>query len=379
MLYRSLIILAFSFSAIIGTNSAYAALDNDAAIVHLRTSCTENGADVNNCFTDLATLTNWIFNTRSPSPSAQSPLIVQIGPGTFNGQFICSDSSHITLNGAGMQNTIISAGSYPVALNNCNNMTFRGMTLKASGLGVQGGGGVTFWHDIELDASGFYAWLDGTGNNSCYTSTPGKHYWFSSRIIGRGLWGNSSAYQSSCDESWFFGSEIVKYAGNSGAHYAVKSTRKRGETHIYGGVVRVIAEDDASVATLVPIRVQDTGLVHVHGTGIDTVAEGANTVQALSASNSSMIHANSSSYSLTTGPGGSITRISRDATSTVMAPYQWEPQVLNNSNFASEDGQDSVIEIVCNGGNCVPHNLIYMSSCTTNGPWYDTATQGCRL
>jgi hypothetical protein len=365
------------------STTAFAVTDSNASVVQLRQSCTEAGVALNNCFTDLATLTYWIFNQRNPAPSAASPVLVEIGPGQFDGSFICSDSGYVTLSGAGMQNTIINASSYPVAMTNCINMTFRGMTIKASGLGVQGGGSVTFWHDVEVDVGGFYAWLDGTGNNTCYTTTPGKHYWFSSRIIGRGTINSSTTYQSACDESWFFGSEITKVAsGNPGNEFAVKSTKKRGQTHIYGGSVRVIAQGTASSTTLIPISTENAGIVHIHGTGIDAIGTGPNPVIALSATTSGEIHANETSYNLSTGAGGSIKRVSKDATGHVHAPYLWEahtnvPYASSGIPFDSVTGFDMAVVTANSAGvQDHPHVVIFDSTCP--GKWFDSTINQCR-
>ena len=380
---RKLSPVVFAVSCLSVINNAHSAVDIDASVVKLRTSCSENQVEVSNCFTDLAELNNWVFNVRNPAPSAASPVQVEIGPGQFDGNFVCGDSGYVTLSGSGMQITVINAAVYPVSLNNCTNMTFKNMTFKSAGLGVQGGGGVTFWHDVEIDASGFYAWLDGGANNNCYTTTPGKHYWFNSRIIGRGTQNFSAAYQAACDESWFFGSEILKIATDgSGEHYALKVARKRGETHVYGGVVRVVATDVGSTATLVPIKSDTNGIVHVHGTGIDGIGVGANTVIALSALTGGNIHANESSYSLSTGVGGTVKRISKDATAHVHAPYVWEthadvPFADSGVAYESVTGYDlSVVTTDVNGAQDHPHLVIYDDSCPSK--WFDSTLNQCR-
>jgi hypothetical protein len=96
------------------TSGAFAAVDIDAAIVKLRTSCQEAGTTLNNCFTDLPALNAWIWDTRTPTPSATSPLLIEIGPGTFSGSFSCENKGYVTLRGSGIGKTIIQNGSGPI-------------------------------------------------------------------------------------------------------------------------------------------------------------------------------------------------------------------------------------------------------------------------
>lgn len=367
-------------------SAAQATVDDGAPVVQLRTECTENGSELNNCFTDIATLNNWVFNVRSPAPSAASPVLIQIGPGTFNGSFLCEDSGYVTLRGAGIQNTIIQGTSYPVALTNCKNMVFMDMSIKATGLGIQGGGSTTYWHNVELDVDGFYAWLDSAANG-CY-GPKGTHYWFNSRIIGRAVDSGAAAYQSGCDESWFFGSEIAKYVSDTanGSVYAIKSfaanAKRHGENHIYGGVIRVVDTGTTSAATLVAIHSEGGSSVHVHGTGIDVLGSGTNPIVALSATAGGEIHANESSYSLST-VSGTIKRVSKDGTAHVHAPYLWEthldvPFASNPAvSFESVTGYDSaIVTTTAAGAADHPHLVIYDSSCP--GKWFDSTINQCR-
>jgi hypothetical protein len=64
-------------------SSASAAVDNDAAVVQVRSQCMESGAALNNCFTDTYSLATWMKDIRRPN--AAKPLEVRIGPGTFGG------------------------------------------------------------------------------------------------------------------------------------------------------------------------------------------------------------------------------------------------------------------------------------------------------
>jgi hypothetical protein len=131
-------ILAVTFLAVsMGCGSAVqAAVDSDASLVYLRSSCTVNGAGVDNCFTDLNTLNSWIWNTRLPS--ASQPLEVEIRAGTFAGQFSCNNSGYVTLSGAGRDQTTITNASFPIATTGCTGLVFRQFTVEntATLLGV---------------------------------------------------------------------------------------------------------------------------------------------------------------------------------------------------------------------------------------------------
>ena len=76
--------IAYAFIALILAlipNLSTAAIDSDASIIKLRTSCIEGGATLDNCFESMDDVINWILTTRQPNSSA--PLLVDIGPGDF--------------------------------------------------------------------------------------------------------------------------------------------------------------------------------------------------------------------------------------------------------------------------------------------------------
>lgn len=352
------------------SNSALAATDANAAVVQLRKSCLEAGKTLTNCFTDLNTLNSWIWNTRNPKPSATSPLIVNIGPGTFTGLFSCTSYGYVTLRGSGMRQTALENGSGPVSTANCVNMVFSDMTLRntLNLFGVRTVGGSTFWENVEIDGYG-YAWFDSP------TSCPGTgtHYWFNSRIMARSAGTSTTAYYNACDVSWFFGSEITSNGSAGSQIFPITATG--GEVHVYGGVIRAIAGSGIT-ANLVAAQADGAAKIHIHGTGIDVISSTANNITALSASNGGVIHANQAAYNLSTGTGGTITRIVKDTdpATHVHAPYLWEEH-SNPPNITSVNGADmAVVTSATSDGQ--PHLVIYSSTCASK--WYDTVDRACR-
>lgn len=354
-----------SMSALFGS-AATAAVDSDAALVYLRTSCAVNGSTIDNCFTDLNTLNSWIWNTRLPS--ASTPLQVEIGAGTFTGQFSCTDSGYVTLSGAGKDQTLITNAFLPVTTNSCDQLVFRQLTLQNTGnlFGVHNLGGSTMWDNVRIRGLG-YAWFDSPGGCG---GARGSHYWFSSQIVAEvSAAGSTTAYFNACDESWFFGSEITA-RGSSGASTPIRAVG--GEVHVYGSVIRAVPDVGASMSNVTAVTATGTASIHIHGTGIDVISAQPDNIVALSASNGGHIHANESSYVLKTGAGGSVTRIANSG-GMVDAPYLWQTGVTPPA-IASVTGSDTVVYTGTGDGH--PHLAIYDSSCTSG--WYDVNTGSCQ-
>lgn len=365
---------AFAISSL-GCLPAFAAIDNNAAIVKLRDpangGCTEAGVSLNNCFTSLSTLTQWVTGTRRPG--AATPLLVDIGPGKFVGSFSCSTANYagyVTLRGAGMKNTTIENAQMPVSTSDCVKMHFSDMTLRNTGnlFGVRNLGGSTFWENIEIDGFG-YAWFD-TPGGSC-GSTHGTHYWFNSRITARTAGASTTAYFNACDESWFFGSEITSKGDVSGAQ-VTPLVAVGGEVHVYGSVIRALSDSGVATSEMSAVKSDGNAHVHIHGTGIDVISTDANNITAVSASNGGMIHANVSSYSLSTGSGGTVTRISNSG-GHVHAPYVWEAH-STPPNIVSQDGADTAVVTSATGG--TPRFVVYSAACSSK--WFDVGSNACR-
>jgi hypothetical protein len=245
-------------------------------------------------------------------------------------------------------------------------MTFSHMTLRntANLFGVSNRGGSTFWDNIKIEGLG-YAWFDSP--TTC--GGGGKHYWWSSRIIARTAANSATAYYNACDESWFFGSEITAI-GSTGQIRTISASG--GEVHVYGSVIRAMSDNGAVIGSgFTAVSSSGTAKVHIHGTGIDVISPIANNIVALSATNGGEVHANQSSYVLSTGAGGSATRISNNG-GHIHAPYIWE-HIPSVPNFTSVTGAD--MTTITNTPGNHPHLVIYDSGCTSS--WFDTSTNAC--
>lgn len=358
--------LVMSASFLLGSSNAIAAIDNNAAVVLLQQSCTENGVTLDNCFEDIGTLDNWTWNTRFPSPT--QPLKIQIGPGTFTGSFTCNGSGFVTISGSGVGNTVVQNASLPISTTQCVNLVYSDMTVKNTGnlFGVKNFGGSTTWNNIEIIGLG-YAWFDSPGGCS---GDPGSHYWFNSRIVAQATAaGSTNAYFNACDESWFFGSEITA-RGSTGLSTPIRAVG--GEVHVYGSVIRAVPDAGAVMTEITAVTAMNSAVIHIHGTGIDVISTELNDITALKVSNGGHIHANESSYVMETGVGGSVTRVSNSG-GHIAAPYLWQtsstPPAIN-----SITGFDTVVYTNTADGH--PHMAIYDSTCASN--WYDINTNSCQ-
>jgi len=356
-------------SILIFSSLAHSAVDLDASIIELRSSCTENSTTINNCFTDLNILNSWVWNTRIPSPTATSPLKIEVGPGTFTGLFTCTsypaqgvDLGSVTIEGSGIHNTVLQNSNGPIATKRCSNMIFSHMTLKNTGnlFGVSNLGGTTVWNNIRIEGQG-YAWFDSP--NPCNTN--GSHYWFNSTIIATPASGSTRAYYTGCDESWFYGSEIIS-KGSTGTLTPIYAPG--GEVHVYGSVIRALPSGTASAVAVTSLN---NGEVHIHGTGIDVIGSDNNNVTALAASSGGMIHANSSAYVLKTGTGGIKTRLSNNG-GDIKAPYQWQigatPPAINTITGAD-------IAVITDTSDNHPHLTVSDNSCANK--WFDINANSC--
>ena len=264
---------------------ASAVIDVNAPSVSLKTSCTEGGVPLNNCFTTMISLRDWIQNTRTPKPTAAAPLNVDIGPGTFGTLGLnCGGTwGYTTFRGAGRKNTTIGVFgnmAYSINLLGCTSMAFNDMTIGPipttafGGINWQGTG-TSSWQDVDVFSSQTYGWQDTTGD--CPPDVRGAHYWFNSRIVSTSNQGAARPYRSTCSEDWFFASEItIKPSASVDDAYVLKTTGPRAEIHFYGGVLRLILEKgitapafDGIAQTGAAIAAALGGTIHIHGTGID--------------------------------------------------------------------------------------------------------------
>ncbi|MEW6332068.1 MAG: hypothetical protein AB1560_11475 [Pseudomonadota bacterium] len=346
------------------SSATYAVPDPSAPVVYLRTDCTEGGVSLVNCFTNMSSLITWISTTRQPS--AANPLLVEIGPGTF-GRFSCANGGYTTLRGSGREKTVITNGaedSNAFNASNCTQLEFSELTIKGTTSALHTmdwiGSGTSTWSDVDIIGNA-YGWYDGGGT----------HYWFGSRIINKAGSGVSRAYLTS-GENWFFGSVITAEAAKNVVDAVALEVRSGGEVHVYGGALRaVVATSFAGASVNAARTIGSDAEIHIHGTGIDVISTPANNIAALIATSGSMIHAAASAYNLSTGSGGTISRIVNNG-GHVHAPYFWEEHTTP-PNIISVTGADrAVITQTANGH---PGIVVYDSTCASK--WYDIGTQAC--
>lgn len=353
-----------------------AAIDPAAEVIKVKKLCTENNIALNNCFTNLTDLTNWMAGTRKPN--ASKPLRVEIGPGTFTDSLSIQCNSaggytgYTSFEGAGNGQTIIKGLSYnaPVTIGACTDMSFSHLTINGTLYGgvSWGGGGNSKWNDIEIIAAA-RGWYEG----NC-SSTRGSHYWYGSKITATAAFTLAATYRATCDESWFFGSEItVSVPTNQSGNGAAVSASANGIIHIYGSVLRGFIDGSGSVSAARVGNIENSttgGEIHIHGTGIDLISQTGRNVEALNASANGMIHANTSAYNMDTT--GTKTRIV-NAGGHVHASYLWEEHT-EAPNITSVNGAD--MAVVTNTSDGQPHLVIYSSNCASK--WFDTVIRACR-
>lgn len=372
-----------------------AAVDSAAPVVLLRTSCNDgSGGTLNNCFTDIEGVTDWIRNTRMPNSS--TPLAVEIGPGTFFSVDLACEGTftgYTTFRGAGRENTTIGVNSnwmpYSVQLDGCTSMKFHDITIGPFNGSLGGinwkGTGTSAWQNVEFFTNN-YGWND--SGTACPTSgIRGAHYWTSSRIVSTNASIAIGAYESTCAEDWFIGSEVTIHSNKIGTKAnAIRSNGPNSEIHFYGGVLRVLLTGPASTTQdIAAASAMNSGEIHIHGTGIDVISEFAKPVVALKVASGGTIHANASAYNLRTAAGGTVTRINNvGGLGHIHAPYLWEhipdtdgdPGTVD-TNFISANGADQTT-VTAGTSDGHPHTAVYSSACPSNARWYDQVDKVCR-
>ena len=384
-----------SATALIGllafSSCASAVIDSNAPVVKLRNSanggCVEAGLPVNNCFGNpsaVADLITWISGTRKPTMA--SPLLVDIGPGTYPG-FTCVNWGYTTFRGAGRDKTVFTGVKNSIGITsnnalvttNCTELEFQHLTLSAKGFLSAAvrwiGPGNSRWVNVDLTGEG-YGWYESGQEPECtdgIQGNSGKHYWFESRIAAIGTsTALSKAYKDNCgSENWFFASELV--AQTSAPQGDVLALEQQGlaDTHFYGSVIRVMT----SVPTNAIAISTTGGDVHIHGTGIDVISTApGSSITALAAYNGAKIHATGVGYNLKAGSDtDTVTRITNIG-GHVHAPYLWEH--IPASPLESVTGADmTTVNTGTSDGH--PHLVIYDKSCTAS-KWYDAVDKACR-
>jgi hypothetical protein len=262
-------------------------------LVYLRTNCT--GADAR-CFTHPNTLFTWMECERRPD--ADLPLLVDIGPGTFEvgtnvagGQIQCNSVTfpgHTRFRGRGaecLEGCEVSAecptgcaeGSLsPTKFVNginataalwvwgCEALEFHDMTFEGPKYGV------VWYPDPNTRTSGSSLWVRteikalGDSNESALAwreealvcpvdanppFTPGKHTFYGSRVWARDIGAEGVAYVAQCDENVFYGGEIIAEGTAQSVSTSILvavETSGQGSLETYG--TRVMADSNGSSA-----------------------------------------------------------------------------------------------------------------------------------
>lgn len=379
------------FSLVFFTNLAFAVntADPSATIVSLRTDC----GTQENCFDSMQALLSWA-NTRQPN--AMSPLIVDIGPGSFGG-FSCAKagisqniSGYITLRGSGRGNTTLGA----TEVFGCQQLVFQDLSI----VNLNGSGfAVTWWSvgsakfsNVELTGKEF-AWWEFRG----FGNPQGQFYWWDS-ILNATPGSGGATIQLYGNVHRFYGGEINSYAMTAGA-YAVSLNNAAGlpsELQMYGSAVRAKANPGTNLTSLTGVRVDLNQTFHLHGgsIGVDATdaASAAVSVTGLQgASNSddpslnSVVHVLEAAYALKPKGSGGTTRLTGvPAGMGLQSPFLW-PNGPNPPVITSQKGADLFVETDCASAGCQSsgtetHLHIYNNACTTAGPWFDVVTGRCR-
>jgi hypothetical protein len=382
IIMKGAIYISFFLALFFSASIVSAAVDPAAAVVKVRKSCTENNVALDNCFGSMPALTDWMASTRRPN--ASNPLHVDIGPGTFQESVLitCDPVNNYTgytaFEGAGNGQTILNAlgpSESGFIVTSCTQLSFSHLMVKARSYGgvLWNGGGNSRWTDVTLIGKG-RGWYE----SDC-GSTRGSHYWFGSNLSGSVPFlnfGLAETYAATCDESWFFGSEItvsIPLNANPTDGAAVLA-RGNGIIHVYGSVLRTLVEGPPSGAGIPAAKALPGGEIHIHGTGIDGISNSGQNILALYAStdgtNVGFIHADGAAYNLKTT--GTVTRI-QNAGGHVHAPYTWRNHPEAPS-ITSENGAD--MAVVTNTQDGQPHLVIYSITCASK--WFDTVTKACR-
>lgn len=386
--YRTILLSVFGVSLFIPTVTSatnnYPTVAPLPDVVHVRKNC----ETLTDCGTTLKELQSWIDNYKQPSASA--PLLVDIGPGTFNGSIVCNGYSNLSIKGAGQAQTIINGNSISVGASifgiNCTNLNVQDLTLAGTAVVAPAswtGSGSSTWANVEIKPVAIYAWTE-SGCPSDPAQAP-VHRWFGSHLQGL-----IKTYEAQCSKSWFFGSQIeaLPQAGGDVRAFVIHtandpSSTQRPEVHVYGGNISVTLPAGASFNAPAPngigtaaVESGYNAMIHIHGTGIDVIGNTIpNSIAALSANGGGAIHADVSAYNLSTGTGGTVARILTDTNPAthVHAPYQW--QHIPSFPLASINGAD-ITTVTTGTSDGQPHMVIYSSSCTSK--WYDTTDKVCR-
>ncbi len=369
----------------------------DPRILYVRKSC----GSLANCFDGSQPLSAATTAAVGLAPSAEFPVIIDIGPGRFNEWASCGNWGHVTFRGAGRDHTTIgSALSVGMIFSGCDAIGVRDLSIVGSLWGVLWlGPGRSTWTNVDVTASG-YAWYDACGGPE--VSVGGVHHWFSSRLTSTASFGATTpvaAYLGLCGESWLYGVDVavLASAGAQAPTMVGVDVNSLGDVRVFGSTIRVVVDDQYTSSTpeIVGVRVGRSnangsndppgeGAFHMHGGIITTDAHllsGADVV-GIDATNLAFAHVVQTAFALLPGSGGSRTRLTN---ASIQSPFQWPSATSPPADLQTVDGADHFIETDCDHlGDCESagaetHIMIYNASqCGALDPWYDVSLASCR-
>lgn len=222
---------------------------DDVEVAHLSKNC----SGIANCATTFQELLDWIWNTRNPS--AASPLMVDIAPGTHivPAQKICDGSGNVTFRGSGKSTTVLTGGGTiggyqqtVIAVYDCESLAFQDMTIQTgqinSGTGSTTvvdwqGNGSSEWINVDMQSAGA-GWYGKSGTD---TSPGPKHNFHSCFIkitpVPNTLYPSATAVlTANYGDMNFYGSEIsVINKGVSAVElYGISATGEGANVNLIG-------------------------------------------------------------------------------------------------------------------------------------------------
>lgn len=382
--------------------AAFAPAQADAqAVVLLRKDCTGLG----DCFETMTELsdpdTGWIWNTRVPD--ASSPLLVDIGPGEFE-RFDCPDGNgHVTLRGAGREQTILK-DTIGAQIVNCTRLAFIDLGIHGSRYAVfwQEQGDAT-WTNVDLFSLPPHTLFNIGWAEACTPVIPpaapkSLQYLFGSRVwaIGRGQALNA-AWFGDCSEAWFFGGELLVDVNEATPSIATHGVHliNRADFRAFGTVIRTLVSEYAP-SEVVGVSLQSPDAIfHIHGGIINTSVTadiGTNPpIDATGLQSQGFAHTPGTAFVVKASAGGTPTRLKTLSGGTIQSPFLWQPgtqppaAASETNELVSLPGQDVFVETDCasdgdcDAGGSQTHMMVYNDvECAPADPWFDLVTGRCR-
>lgn len=399
-------------AALFATNSATAITGTPGdEVVFLNKDCAAAGHTLGvDCVETVGDLQLLIWSTILPT--ATNPLIVDIGPGIFDGTLTCSPGEgYVTSRGAGRERSVIST-STPGAVGTlflwgCKSISIQDLTLENAGegasnsallisdLGPWRAGPVTATN-VNLIAPHGYAWYE----NPPGSGTKLDHFIFGSRLVG-----GKASIVSGSGRSWFFGTDIVLQTwapagdppfivGSPGlATPQVVVVGEEGDVRVFGSTIRVIANElHPSVTEVIGVRLPRFGFsggeFHMHGGIINVTTKQHPGVSAVGIHNEAgggLSHTLATAFVVSSAVGTDSVRLRGNGNH--QSPLLWQsgtapPNTGVAGAVVSQNGQDIFVETDCDSSGCSgsgtdPHLMIYKDDCP-NSKWFDVVRNTCR-